>query len=145
MPPPEPAELLAMVVLVTVAVPAVVDAAAARAGRVVGDGGVGDRQRATVVDAAAVAVPAELSAMVELVTVSVPRVVDAAAAAAGGVVGDGGVGDRQRASVVDAAAVAATWAELPSMVELVTVSVPPLSMPPPAAECRPSCWRWWSW
>ena len=67
-----------MVELVTVSVPLVVDAAAVAAGRVVGDGGVGDRQRA-VVDRCRRRV-------------------------AGRVVGDGGVGDRQRAAVVDAAA-----------------------------------------
>ena len=90
----------------------------------------------SIVDAAAEAAVDDtavrmLSAMVELVTVSVPRVVDTAAAAAGKVIGDGGVGDRQRAGIVVDAAAAGMNAELLSMVELVTVSVPPLSMPPP--------------
>ena len=91
MPPPLPtAELSAMVELVTVSVPLVVRCRRRRAGRVVVDGGVGDRQRAIVEDAAAVA--------------------------ARRVAGDGGVGDRQRATVVDA-----------------------------AARRGPSCRRWWSW
>src|SRR5271166_175552 len=70
----------------------VVDAAAVAAavavavGRVVVDGGVGDGQRARVVDTAAAA--------------ETPGVV-----AVGRVVVDGGVGDRQRATVVDAAAI----------------------------------------
>ena len=72
--------------------------AAAAVGRVAAEGGVGDRQRARVVDAAAAAA--------------------ADASAAGGrVAAEGGVGDRQRARVVDAAA----------------------APPPPKAPPRPSC------
>ena len=63
---------------------------------------------------------AELPLMVESVTVSSADVVDAAAVACGRVAADGGVGDRQRAKVVDAAAVAV--AELPLMVESVSVT-----------------------
>ena len=64
-----------MVELVTVSVPPLLMPPPSVGGRVVVDGGVGDRQRATVADAAAEAAeapPLKLSAMVELVTASVP-------------------------------------------------------------------------
>ena len=138
--------------LVSVAVPReVVDAAAAAAGRVARQGGVGQRRRAVVPDAAAVAVGrvarqggvgqrqgagvpdaaaaplAELPDRVELVSVSIQHraeldVGDAAAVAVGRVARQGGVGQRRRAVVDDAAAVAE--AELPDRVELVSVTVP---------------------
>ena len=105
-------------------------------------------------------VAAELPLRVLSVTVSVRRVVDAAAVEGGRVAAEGAGGDRHRAVVVDAAAVdvaelplrvqavtvtvprvvdaaaAEAAAELPLRVLSVTVSVPPLEMPPPplAAE-----------
>ena len=70
--------------------------------------------------------PAVLPLMVEPVTVSVPELKMPAAEVAGRVAAEGGVGDRQRALVDDAAAVAE--AELPLRVESMTVSVPVLSI-----------------
>ena len=127
----------------------VVDAAAAE-GRVAAEGGVGDRQRAPVVDAAAVEgrvateggvgdrqravklvmpppIPlAELPLRVELVTVSVPSRLSMPPPPlySRRVAAEGGVGDRQRAGVLDAAAV--VLAELPLRVELMSVTVPEL-------------------
>ena len=75
-------------------------------GAVAGEGAVGDRQRAVVVDAAA---------------------------AMGAVAGEGAVGYLQRAFVVDAAA-EPPEALLPEKVLLVTVSVPLLEMPPPPSS-----------
>ena len=86
----------------TVAVRSVPDAAAIFVGGVAGQDAAADRQRAIVVDAAAVACD---------------------------VGGQGAAADRQRAVVVDAAAfVARCW---PDRVQLLTVSVPKLTMPPP--------------
>ena len=79
MPPPSPAELplIVLLVIVSVAPPLVVgDAAAGGAGRVAADSAVGNRQRrvafeVAVADAAAADVGAELPLIVLLVTVSV--------------------------------------------------------------------------
>ena len=78
------------------------------AGGVAADGAVGQRGRAAVVQrpaAAAVDWPvAELPLTVQLVSVAVPHVAQAAAAAVGGVAADGAVGQRGRAAVGQAAA-----------------------------------------
>ena len=85
----------------------VVDAAAHDGGRIARDGGAGDRQRARV------------------------KVLDAAAADGGRVARDRGVGDRQCAEFTLAMPPPAMPAELPEMVQLVTVIVPSFLMPPP--------------
>src|SRR5208337_3457212 len=77
--------------------------AAVAAGRVVGDGGVGERQRATVCDAAAV-VAGRVVGDGGVGDGRRARDVNAAAFAARVVVDDGGVGERPRAPVVDTAA-----------------------------------------
>ena len=117
--PPE--GLLATMVLFSVAVECVVDAAA-EVGRVARQGGVGQCRRGVVVDAAA-----EVGRVARQGGVGQRRrgesLRDAAAGVAGRVARQGGVGQRQRA--------ARCWmppplrmAELPDRVELVSVAVP---------------------
>ena len=120
---------MATIVLVTVSVPPLL--MPPPLGRAIaGEGAVGHRQRAAVGDAAAVAgaiagegavgapsacrslqmpppiVPALLPEKVLLVTVSVPCCRCRRRRSAGAVAGEGAVGHRQRAAVVDAAAAA---------------------------------------
>ena len=66
--------------------------------------------------------PPDSSARIVLLSVAVPMIVDAAAAGRRAIAGEGAVGDRQRAVVLDAAA--GSPALLPEKVLLVTVSVP---------------------
>ena len=108
-----PARIGATIVLYRVVVPLDgVEAAGRAAGRdrVVGDGGVVDRQDARVVDAAAVAAL---------------------------VAGDGRIGHVRRAGVGEAAA--GGGRRLPLRVDPVKVSVPPSSLPMPPPVGRP-CW-----
>ena len=125
----------------------VVDAAAGDGG-VAADGAVGQRGRAATLDRppplslaelpltvqlvsvavheepshAAAAWLAELPLTVQLVSVAVPpMIVQAAAAVAGGVAADGAVGQRGRAAVRAVRPPPKPWAELPLMVQLVSV------------------------
>ena len=84
----------------------------------------------------AAAAAAELPETVQSVSVSVPSVVEPAAAAGGRVAGDGAVGERHRAVVV-ARARRRRPAELPETVQSVSVSVPSLSSPPPSPLAEP--------
>ena len=83
-------------------------AAAVAGGGVAADGAVGQRGRAVFDLQAAAAAAPELPLTVQLVSVAVPPVVQAAAVSDGGVAADGAVGQRGRAvAAVQAAAV--TW------------------------------------
>ena len=107
-PPSTPAELPLTVQLVSVVVPSKLPGRRRRrksTDGVAADGAVGQRSRAAEAgQPAAVRLSAELPLTVQLVSVAVP-LVEQAAAVAGGVAADGAVGQRGRAVVVQAAAV----------------------------------------
>ena len=80
----------------------------------------------------------------ELVTVNVPEpVVDPAAVVFGRIARDGRTGDGHAAEVVQIPPPLEV-AELPEMVELVTVDVPD-HVVDPAAVASPNCPKWSSW